>query len=76
MSDLTFGPSKVKRWFTGFCELSSGGYRFASVLRCVGLVEEMDVSLSRFNIEHGNKTAINLALSKVKFISVFLMLRL
>ena len=33
MSDLTFGPSfKVKRWFTGFGELSSGGYRFASVL--------------------------------------------
>ena len=39
MSDLTFGPSfKAKRWFTGFGELSSRGYKFASVLRCVGLV--------------------------------------
>ena len=39
MSDLTFGQSfKVKRRFTGFGELSFHGYRFASVLRCVGLV--------------------------------------
>ena len=37
--DLTFGPSfKVKRWFTEFGELSFDGYKFASVLRCVGLV--------------------------------------
>ena len=38
-SDLTLSPSfKVKRWFTGFGELSFGGYKFASVLRCVGLI--------------------------------------
>ena len=38
-SDLTLGPSfKVHRWFTGFGELCFGGYKFASVLRCVGLV--------------------------------------
>ena len=37
--DLTFGPSfKVKQWFIGFGGLSSGGYKFAWVLRCVGLV--------------------------------------
>ena len=37
LSYLTFGPSfKVKRWFTGFGELSVRF--FASVLRCVGLV--------------------------------------
>ena len=31
--DLTFGPSfKLKHWFTGFGELPSGGYKFASVL--------------------------------------------
>ena len=39
MLDLTFGPSfKVKQWFTGFGELSCGGYKFVSDLRCVGLV--------------------------------------
>ena len=33
VSDLTLGPSfKVKPWFTGFGELSFGGYKFASVL--------------------------------------------
>ena len=32
MSDLTFGPSfKVKRWFTGFCELS---FRWIQI--CIG----------------------------------------
>ena len=37
MLDLTLGPSfKVKRWFTGFGLF--GGYKFASVVRCVGLV--------------------------------------
>ena len=40
MSDLTFGPSfKVKRWFTGFGELSFQWIQIASVLRCIGLVE-------------------------------------
>ena len=39
MLDLTFGRSfKVKRWFTGLVSCLSGGYKFASVLRCVGLV--------------------------------------
>ena len=39
MLDLTFGPSfKVKLWFTGFGELSYGGYKFASVIRCTGQV--------------------------------------
>ena len=39
MLDLIFGPSfKVKRWFIGFGELSTSGYKFASVLRCIGLV--------------------------------------
>ena len=36
MSDLTFGPSfKVKRWFTGFGELS---FLLVQILRCIGLV--------------------------------------
>ena len=39
MSDLTFGPSfKVKRWFNGFVSCLPGGYRFASVFRCIGRV--------------------------------------
>ena len=38
-SDLTLGPSfKVKRWFAGLVSCLFGGYKFALVLRCVGLV--------------------------------------
>ena len=38
MLDLTFGPSfKVKRWFTGFGELSFQWIQIC-LLRCIGLV--------------------------------------
>ena len=39
MSDLTFGPFfKVKDDSLALVSCLSGGYRFALVLRCVGLV--------------------------------------
>ena len=38
-TDLTLVPSfKDKRWFTGFVSCLAGGYKFASVLQCIGVV--------------------------------------
>ena len=42
MSDLTFGPSfKVNDGSLALVSCLSGGYRFASVLQCVGLVYKL-----------------------------------
>ena len=55
LSDLTFGPSfKVNDGSLALVSCLAGGYSFASVLRCVGLVEytikqgdDMELSISK-----------------------------